>query len=378
MAGYGTTCRQDVLRGVDVPVMPGAAGRALPCPSAEAQFGKQVPARGAGLRAGVPPVDHDQAPPSPARLVLEHGPEGAPPAVRDRLRQPAVADHVLYGEVFEDDHVVVADQAGGGLVEEVGAGGADLAVGAGDFGPGFGAVRGPALTAGQVPGSAFQVTGIGDPLAAAGDRKVGDPEVNADDPARGGELLRVGYVNGERDVPASAGITGDCHRRRVDRGGVDAGPGPGECQRRIHLGQVQAAVAPPEPGPGVLRGLPTVPRLEPRIPGPLGEERGVGGLLVPDRLLQRDAGHLVQPGQFLGGFHGGQVGVRLGEGHPGLLRLVPLAAPGQGPVPYDADAAERAVQHAGLLRVGVGPAFVRRSHNGKSYSIISRYACVTR
>src|SRR5690349_10649186 len=217
MAGYGTTCRQDVLRGVDVPVMPGAAGRALPCPSAEAQFGKQVPARGAGLRAGVPPVDHDQAPPSPARLVLEHGPEGAPPAVRDRLRQPAVMDHVLYGEVFEDDHVVVADQAGGGLVEEVGAGGADLAVGAGDFGPGFGAVRGPALTAGhpplvagQVPGPAFQVTGIGDPLPAAGDRKVGDPEVNADDPARGGELLRVG-------VGPAFGIYSQARRPRSSR-----------------------------------------------------------------------------------------------------------------------------------------------------------------
>ena len=31
---YGMTCRQDVLGGVDVPVMPGAAGRAgpVPCP----------------------------------------------------------------------------------------------------------------------------------------------------------------------------------------------------------------------------------------------------------------------------------------------------------------------------------------------------------
>src|SRR6185437_211971 len=121
-----------------------------------------------------------------------------------------------------------------------------------------------------------------------------------------------------------------------------------------------------------------VPGLEPRVPGPLGEERGIGGLLVADRLLQRDAGHLVQPGQFFGGLHGGQVGAGLGVGRPSLLRLVPLAAPSQGPVPHDADAAERAVQHAGLLLVGVGPAFVRRSHEGKLYSMISRYAGVTR
>jgi hypothetical protein len=30
--GYGKTCRQDVLSGVDVPVVPGAAGRTLPRP----------------------------------------------------------------------------------------------------------------------------------------------------------------------------------------------------------------------------------------------------------------------------------------------------------------------------------------------------------
>ena len=30
--GYGKTCRKDVLGGVDVPVVPGAAGRASPLP----------------------------------------------------------------------------------------------------------------------------------------------------------------------------------------------------------------------------------------------------------------------------------------------------------------------------------------------------------
>jgi hypothetical protein len=145
--GYGKTCRQDVLRGVDVPVVPGAAGRARPVPPVQAQRSEDMPARRACLRRRVPPVDHDQVPPVPGRLVLEHGPEGSPPAVRDRLRHPAVADHVLHGEIFHDDHVVVADQVGGGLVQEVGAGGADFAVGAGGLGLGFGAVGGPGLAA---------------------------------------------------------------------------------------------------------------------------------------------------------------------------------------------------------------------------------------
>src|SRR6476660_3410587 len=99
-SGYGKTCRQDVLRGVDVPVMPGAAGRALPRPGLQAQVGEEIPARRACLGRRVPPVDDDHTPPVPGRLVLEHGPESTPPAVRDRLRQPAVADHVLHGEIL--------------------------------------------------------------------------------------------------------------------------------------------------------------------------------------------------------------------------------------------------------------------------------------
>src|SRR4051812_40552742 len=67
--GYGKTCRQDVLRGVDVPVVPGTAGRALPRPGAEAQLGEDMAARRAHLRRREPPVDHDYPPSAPGRLV---------------------------------------------------------------------------------------------------------------------------------------------------------------------------------------------------------------------------------------------------------------------------------------------------------------------
>ena len=55
--GYGKTCRQDVLCRVDVPVVPGAAGGALPRPGVQAEVGEQVPARRAGLAGGVPAAD---------------------------------------------------------------------------------------------------------------------------------------------------------------------------------------------------------------------------------------------------------------------------------------------------------------------------------
>src|SRR6185437_4019209 len=54
--GYGKTCRKDVLRGVEVPVVPGAAGRARPVPRLEGQAFEEVPARRAGLAARVPAV----------------------------------------------------------------------------------------------------------------------------------------------------------------------------------------------------------------------------------------------------------------------------------------------------------------------------------
>src|SRR5215471_16466385 len=81
--GYGKTCRQDVLGRVDVPVMPGAAGRARPAPGGQAQLREQVPARAAGLRRRVPAADHDQAAAVPFAFVGELAAELAPAAVGD-------------------------------------------------------------------------------------------------------------------------------------------------------------------------------------------------------------------------------------------------------------------------------------------------------
>jgi hypothetical protein len=53
---HRSTSGQNVLRGVEVPVVPGAAGRASPSPNGKAQVGQQVPAPRAGLSGGVPAV----------------------------------------------------------------------------------------------------------------------------------------------------------------------------------------------------------------------------------------------------------------------------------------------------------------------------------
>ena len=227
----------------------------------------------------------------------------------------------------------------------------------------------PPLVAGQVLFPAGQLPRVGDLHPAGGDGEILDAQVHAGHGTRRGKLAGAGHLDGERNVPASAWVTGNGRRGWVNRCRVNAGPRPGERQRRVHLGQEQPPVAVPEPGPGVLRGLTAGPGLVAWVAGPLGEEVGAGDLLVPDRLLHRDRRHLVQPGQVRVALHGGQVGVGLGEARLDLLGVVPLVPPCEGPVPDDADAAERAVEHAGLLRCRVRPALVRRPHNNQASPI---------
>jgi len=61
--GYGKTCRKDVLRRVDVPVVPGAANGARPVPRGQAKLGDPMPTCRARLGRRVPPVDDDQPAP---------------------------------------------------------------------------------------------------------------------------------------------------------------------------------------------------------------------------------------------------------------------------------------------------------------------------
>jgi hypothetical protein len=74
-------------------------------------------------------------------------------------------------------------------------------------------------------------------------------------------------------------------------------------ERRGYLGEVQLAVAVPERRPGVLRRRPgLLPRLVPGVAGLLLPESGVCGLQVPQRLLERDAGYLVEVTEVVGVF----------------------------------------------------------------------------
>src|SRR5260370_40405377 len=87
-----------------------------------------MPARRADFAGGVPAIDHDQAAAIPLAFVGELTAELTPPAIRDHAGQLAVAQHACHVQVFDNNGVRTADQAGAGAVQEISAGIPDLAV----------------------------------------------------------------------------------------------------------------------------------------------------------------------------------------------------------------------------------------------------------
>src|SRR5664280_3403030 len=136
---------------------------------------------------------------------------------------------------------------------------------------------------------------------------------------------------------------------------VDVRPRPHDPQRCRGFRESQFALAPPERRPGVGRGLLYPAGFEPGEPGALPEEGLERGVLVPQGLLQRDRGNLVQPPVFGCFLQRGQRGVGVLVGRRLVFGGVAGLPGGQGAVPDDADAPECAVQHRRLFGVRVGP-----------------------
>src|SRR5713101_7200826 len=119
----------EVDRGVHITVVHGAAAVTGPGAFGQRQAWLSPAAGRAGLRAGIPPIGDDQVAAVPAGLVAElapqlsrggvgQGPVQAPPALAGAGLAPG---HVLHREVFDDDDLVPAGEAGGGLVQRVAA-----------------------------------------------------------------------------------------------------------------------------------------------------------------------------------------------------------------------------------------------------------------
>jgi hypothetical protein len=340
-----------------------------------------MPARRAGLGAGMPAIRYGDLAAVALGLVLQHGSELSPARTADGTGQMPVTDHAGHIQVLHGDHVEPAHQARTGLVQEVPAGVGHPGMRAGDLNGPPGPISGPALGPGQPalptlepPLVPLPVLGVRDLLANRQGDEMSQPHVYPDAPTCGRKKRRIGHVSVEGHEPASGRVPCHSHRRGIKADNVYAWPSPHEPQWLAHLRQPQRAAVHRERVAGIGGGLAAVPGLEPRIAGTPGEERLECSVLMPQCLLERHAGHLVQKRQFLIFLHLGQRRVRCSVGQAlsfGVVEPVPVR---QSPVPHDADASERAREHALLRLIGIGPAPVSRPHSyTKPHSNVERW-----
>jgi len=356
---------QNVLSGVDVPVMQGAAVGACPLACPKREVCEQVPALRAEFTARVETVDHNEALAVPTGLVFKECAELTPASVRDGLSQTAALDHVRRCEVFDHDGVELADDLGGQLMMEVSSSVSNLGVDASNFSSGFvsvvralGLSSHHALVARQFLLLGPQPLGVGDRLPGGQRGEVFKSNVDPDIPTAG--LCGFGFVfEQHRNEVATGGVP-----RHRDRAGRTFGnfTGPRNRQRVFHFGEEQLAVSPTERRRGVLRRRPSPARLEPGIPRAFVEEIVERGLLMPQSLLQRHGRDFRKPRRFgvllLRRQKRGQVVVA-----ERLLRGAILAgSQRQSPVPDKPNRPEGTRQDCRLFDSRVEPELVRLLH----------------
>ncbi|SFR12269.1 hypothetical protein SAMN04488564_103772 [Lentzea waywayandensis] len=367
-SGYGSTSRKDVLRRVEVPVVPGAAVRTRPVPGGKLQLSEPMPTGRARLAGRVPTVDHNQRPTGTGALVLQLSAEFAPSRIGDGSSEAAIADHVPHRQVLDRDHVCRAHKSCGGAVQEVFARVTDLAVCTSDLELGFAAIAATfpapgqsALVASEFSRFAGQVRRIGDTLPVTGHQEAGQPEIHADGVASGSRWRDRRGVHGERHVPAAIRLTGNHDHRGVRCGGVQV-EGPDETQWRAGSGQRQHSVTHPERRAGVVRALTSDAGLESRVTGSSGEEVHKRGVLVTQSLLQGHGGHFRQEREFLGALPCCQSAVGFPVRGAYTLGSVAQLTLAQRLVPRQTHTPENTVQGCGLVGSRVGAALVRRPH----------------
>ncbi len=355
---------QYVARCVDVPVVARIAAGARPFADVQRQHTELVPATGARLARREPAADHDQVAAVPLALVLQHAAQVRPGRVGYGAGQGMAADHVHHCEVLDHDRLVFTDQSSGEFVQMVAPAVGDPRVDTRDLDPRLRPVGRAFGLAGELPlrlGEPVPVPPlmprVGDLLPGRERGQGGDARVDADGTGYRAERPDRGLHQDRHEPPARA-VPADGDSGRFRAPGQRARPHDRE--RRVHLGEPQMPVAPPERGPGVLRrraGM--LPRLEPGVLRPLVPERRERALQMAQRLLQRHAGHLTQVGEVAGPFPLGEQRRRLHVADP-FLPPVPRRGTGvQRQVIDLPDAAERPPKLPSLCASRVEAVLVR-------------------
>ncbi len=346
---------QDILGGIDVAVVLSTAAGAVPVTDVLRHCFHHMPTLRTGFAARKEAIHLHQGAPVPAGLVFQLPDQFTPCRIGNGSAVSLAPQHPLDAQGLDGDQLVLLDQPCRELVQVIPAGVGDPGVYTGNPFTRLLAIARtllglgqPLLRLGQSSAVAVEATRVLDRLALAGDQQALEPQVHTNAALDRRELLNGVIVHQQRHMPAPSRGKADRHGGR--RATFRDLPTPTDRQRFRALGQEQLPIAPTESRAAELCRSTIALLLERRVFRPLGEEAGERRLEMPQRLLQRDAGDLVEELQVVLLFPGGEHGTGLGVGDRLALRCPGRAASIQRSVVNQAHASERPAQERLLFR----------------------------
>lgn len=312
-----------------------------------------MPTVGTAFGRRVPPVDLDEGAPIPAGFVFQLAHELAPSDIADTLRQGVVLDQILDGQTLDADHLVLADDAGREFVLVIASAVGDTGMDPGHFETCPGSVLTPFLLFRQPPLRFRQlllvigkITRISDGLSCRKHYHACEAQIKSDHLFHHGKRLDL-FLDQDGDKVAVGPVTGDGHGRRF------AAPrewsAPPDSERLLYLSQTQMHAIPTEGRDGIFSGLFQVFLFEDGVVRPALEEVAEGALKMPQRLLRRYAGDLLQPLVLCPLFEDAEQSRGLAVADALVLLVVGVAAQAQEVVVHETHAAKGTRQYARLL-----------------------------
>ena len=369
-----STLRVDILCGIFVAVVSGAALWAGPLSDVERKIGQDVSTAAAPFGRWEEAVHKPQLPAVSLAFVSEHSLELAEAGIADRFGEATVANHASHVQVFNADTVVSVDQIGSNLVEMVFSGVADMFLYSSNTNAlpvspsaAFLATGKNTLRPGKSSVVFARVPGVWYSRSVAQGSQATDSKVYAYR-LTGRLQSHKGFIENQRNEISSAGQFGDrdgCWRRHerstpsniqspqstYDHVGI-VGVRPGELKRRSSVfGTLLATLL-----------------FERRISGFFVEESDKCVVEVPKSLLDRNAGDFFKPCGFGVFLPFGQFCGTLVVPDPFFSHL-PCVSPIPQPTVVNVPAATEYLRKLSLLGVsGVESKFVSNLHTYSIYA----------
>ena len=291
---------KNVFRRIFISAMGLSAFRACPVTDIQRELSHGKPAAGTALGARKETIRNAEFLPIPSAFIFEHGPEHSEAGAADVLGKRRVFHHPSHVQIFDCDHIELAHEPGGQFVQRVLAGVRDLRVTAGNCQlrllaavAAFSLLRKAPLEESQtflpLPG----VARVRDTLPVAECGKAGKPEVDTDFLPGLREVVDL-LLESEGDEVFVVRRLGECDGAWV---GLElAGPVDAEATE-LGDGKIFIRGIPLETAGCVFSSLLTLPVFELRELRTFSEEIRVGGLQVPEGLLERYRGDFLQVGE---------------------------------------------------------------------------------